>query len=63
MELNVRRIPNIRRVDLSAVDAEVNEFVDYVTNIIKDEPFEVQVIIRSDAAALATEWNLKLNNH
>lgn len=61
MKLNVRRIPNVRRVDLSAVDAEVNEFLDYVMNLIKDEPFEVQVSIRSEAAAIATEWNLKLN--
>ncbi len=62
MKLNVKRIPNIRKVDLSAVDAEVNEFLDYVMNLIKDEPFEVQVTIRSEAAAIATEWNLKLNN-
>lgn len=61
MKLNVKRIPNVRRVDLSAVDAEVNEFLDYVMNLIKDEPFEVQVSIRSEAAAIATEWNLKLN--
>ncbi len=62
MKLNVKRIPNIRKVDLSTVDAEVNEFLDYVMNLIKDEPFEVQVSIRSEAAAIATEWNLKLNN-
>lgn len=62
MKLNVKRIPNIRKVDLSTVDAEVNEFLDYVMSLIKDEPFEVQVTIRSDAAAIATEWNLKLNN-
>jgi hypothetical protein len=61
MKLNVKRIPNIRKVDLSAVDAEVNEFLDYVMSLIKDEPFEVQVSIRSEAAAIATEWNLKLN--
>lgn len=61
MKLNVKRIPNIRKVDLSAIDAEVNEFLDYVMNLIKDEPFEVQVSIRSEAAAIATEWNLKLN--
>jgi len=62
MNIIVKRVPNVRRVDLSAVDAEVNEFLDYVMNLIKDEPFEVQVTIRSEAAAIATEWNLKLNN-
>jgi len=62
MNIIVKRVPNVRRVDLSAVDAEVNEFLDYVMNLIKDEPFEVQVSIRSEAAAIATEWNLKLNN-
>ena len=61
MNIIVKRVPNVRRVDLSAVDAEVNEFLDYVMNLIKDEPFEVQVSIRSEAAAIATEWNLKLN--
>ncbi len=61
MNIIVKRVPNVRRVDLSTVDAEVNEFLDYVMNLIKDEPFEVQVTIRSEAAAIATEWNLKLN--
>ena len=63
MNIIVKRVPNVRRVDLSAVDAEVNEFIDYVTSLIYDEPFEVQSAIRSEAAALATEWNFMLRTN
>ncbi|MCK9327315.1 MAG: hypothetical protein M0P69_17615 [Bacteroidales bacterium] len=63
MNIIVKRVPNVRRVDLSAVDAEVNEFIDYVTSLIDDEPFEVQSTIRSEAAALATEWNFILRTN
>lgn len=63
MNIIVKRVPNIRRVDLSEVDAEVNEFIDYVTSLIYDEPFEVQSAIRNEAAALATEWNFMLRTN